>query len=197
MSLLKEEKQHQGSVNNLSEATLIPSFPSEPPCEVDFRLHNACFVQAQLYLGKRVVEDVLKETKETDSLCTATKRQYEADQAHLLKNPDNPIDQSGITSRVRTAQCYFQNCHYHHQSSPHALQMSSLNPQMFPGTLKANMWHKLLAAFPLMDQDGLKKVFSICFPFAPWYTEGSSKSADTPRCPGAWHWRLGAILKPH
>lgn len=38
---------------------------------------------------------------------------------------------------------------------------------MFLGSLKVHMWHKLLAAFPLMDQDGLKKEFGTCFPFAP------------------------------
>lgn len=75
---------------------------------------NGCFVQAQLYLGKRVMKDVLKVTKETDSLCMATKMQCKSGQAHLFKNPDNPIDQSGIISRDRSAQCYFQNRHYHH-----------------------------------------------------------------------------------
>lgn len=40
-------------------------------------------------------------------------------------------------------------------------------PQMFLGSLKVHMWHKLLVAFPLMDQDGLKEVFGTCFPFAP------------------------------
>lgn len=71
LSLLKEEKQHQGSDNN-SKAILIPSFPSEPLCEFDFYLHNGLLVQAQLYLGKGPMTDVLKETKGMASLCTAT-----------------------------------------------------------------------------------------------------------------------------
>lgn len=156
-----------------SKAIPVPSFPPEPPCEFDFHLHDGRFVKAELYLGKSVMEDVLKATRETDSLCTATKVQCEAGQFHLLKNPDNPIHQSGIISRVRSAQCYFQNSYYHHKSPAHALQMSSSNPHMFPGTLKVNTWHKLFAAFPLVDQDGVKKVFSICFPFAPsWIHRG-------------------------
>lgn len=129
------------------------------------------------------MEDVLKEIEETDTLCTATKMQCEAVQTHFLKNADNTIDQSGIMSGVRSAQCYFQNCLYHHQFPSHALQMSSVNPQMFPGTLKANMWHQLLASVPLRAQDGLKKVFSICFPCAPSLMH--SKFAGTPHGPGA------------
>lgn len=136
-------------------------------------LHSHPDNMTSIYLGKRVMENVLKEIKETDTLCAGTKMEYEAGQTHFLKNADNPIDQSGIISGVRSAQSYFQKCVYHHQFPSHVHQMSSLNPQMFPGTLKANMWHQLLAGFPLMAQDGLKKVFSICFPCAPsWIHRG-------------------------
>lgn len=132
------------------------------------------------------MEDILKEIKETDTLCTTTKMQCEAGQTHFLRNADNLIDQSRIISGVRSAQCYFQNCLYHQQLLSHVLQMSSLNPQMFPGTLKANMWQQLLAGFPLRAHDGLKKVFSMCFPCGPSPTHrGSSKFADTPHGPGS------------
>lgn len=134
-----------------------------------FHVCKGCFVQAHLYLGKRMREDLLKETKEAVSLCTAIKMQREAVQVHLSKNPDNPIDRSGIISGVSSARCYFQNYHhcYHHRSPRRALRASRLKLQMFPSAIKANMWPKLLAAFLLMDQDGLRKVFSMCFPFAP------------------------------
>lgn len=133
--------------------------------------------------GKKMREDLLKETKEAVSLCTTIKMQCEAVQVHLSKNPDNPIDRSGIISGVSSAQCYFQNYHhcYHHRSPHHALRTSRLKLQMFPSAIKANMWPKLLAAFLLMDQDRLRKVFSMCFPFAPSAIHGggeASKSVD-------------------
>lgn len=142
------------------------------------------------------MEDVLKEIKETDALCTVTKMQCEAGQTHFLKHADNPIDQSGIISGVRSAQSYFQSCLYQHQLPSHVLQMSSLNPQMVPGTLKANMWQQLLAGFPLMAQDGPEKVFNTCSPCAPSLmhrgVQWVCRYSPWPRC---WHWGLGAILR--
>lgn len=64
-------------------------------------LHSHPDHLTSISLAKRVMEDVLKDIKETDTICTMTKMQREAGQTHFFKNADNPIDQSGIIYYIR------------------------------------------------------------------------------------------------
>lgn len=46
-------------------------------------LHSHPDNMTSIYLGKRVMENVLKEIKETDTLCAGTKMECEAGQTHF------------------------------------------------------------------------------------------------------------------